>query len=108
MEATEFSTENQDNIPVVAESDWYVRPFAPGDEVGLLALYERAFRRPRDRRHWRWKLLGRQAPFNLLWVAAVRGGAVEEESIVGHYGGIPIRLKLNGQTHDAVHAVEAM
>lgn len=90
-----------------SDSDWYIRPYRAGDEGGLLALYERAFKRPRDSSHWRWKLLGRQSSFNMLWVAAVPqddGG----EHIVGHYGGIPIKIKLNGKVYDAVHAVEAM
>jgi len=91
--------------------DWYLRPFKAQDEDALLSLYERAFRRPRDRRHWQWKLLGRQAPFSLLWVAAAAapGDSPEHpERVVGHYGGIPIQVKLGDQTREAVHAVEAM
>ncbi|MGA7731257.1 MAG: GNAT family N-acetyltransferase [Chloroflexia bacterium] len=104
MEAPFSSTDNP-----TQEADWYVRPYRMGDEDGLLALYERAFRRPRDVRHWRWKLLGRRATYNLLWVAAVRGGdTIAGERIVGHYGGIPIRIKLRGEVQQAVHAVEAM
>lgn len=107
MEATRSSSPS-DNNPVADNNDWYVRPFQPQDEDGLLALYERAFRRPRDRSHWRWKLLARKARFNLLWVAAIRGGAGQGEQIVGHYGGIPIRIKLGDRIVEAVHAVEAM
>lgn len=102
-------------IPVTSgepmQPDWHVRPFSPNDEDGLLALYQRAFRRPRDKRHWRWKLLGRKAPFNLMWVAVVHSESeaeAQEAQVVGHYGGIPIRLKLGDQVFDAVHAVEAM
>src|SRR5690349_10012974 len=109
METTELTTQSQDKARPGADSDWYVRPFVASDEPGLLALYERAFGRPRDHRHWRWKLQGRQAAFNLLWVAAApEVGASGHERIIGHYGGIPIRIKLNGQLYDAVHAVEAM
>lgn len=110
MEATDLSMPAKGIAePITTGADWYVRPFEPGDEDGLLALYERAFKRPRDRSHWRWKLLGRKAAFNLLWVAAIRGSSDgPNERIVGHYGGIPIQLKLGHQTFEAVHAVEAM
>ena len=108
MEATEAPYSSTPNSPV-EDTGWYVRPFIPGDEDGLLALYERAFKRPRERSHWRWKLLGRPAPFDLLWVAAVPADkSAAQERIVGHYGGIPIRVKLRGQVRNAVHAVEAM
>lgn len=83
--------------------DWAVRPYQPGDETHLVALYTRVFGRPRSLEFWRWKLKGRDAPFETVWVAVTTGG-----QIIGQYGGIPLRVQLHGQVHPAVHAVEAM
>ena len=43
--------------------DWEVRPYQPGDEEQLVALYARVFGRPRSVAFWRWKLKGRNPPF---------------------------------------------
>jgi hypothetical protein len=83
--------------------DWDVRPYQPGDEEQLVALYARVFGRPRSLAFWRWKLKGRDAPFETVWVAVTTEG-----QIIGQYGGIPLRVQLHGQVHPAVHAVEAM
>ena len=109
MEATKSPTPTVGADTSIA-NDWYVRPLKPEDEDGTLALYERAFRRPRDRSHWRWKLRSRPAPFNLLWVAVTASDSEGPgaERVIGHYGGIPVRLKLGDRIHEAVHAVEAM
>jgi hypothetical protein len=83
---------------------WYVRTFRPEDEPGLLDLYERSYGRPRTPSNLHWKLCSRPAEFPLMWVAARK----DDESVVGHYGGIPLRLKLRDRVVPAVHAVEAM
>jgi hypothetical protein len=82
---------------------WDVRPYQPGDEAQLVALYARVFGRPRALDTWRWKLRGRNPPFETVWVATTPAG-----EIVGQYGGIPLRLKLGEAVLPAVHAVEAM
>src|SRR5689334_1290744 len=89
--------------PAPAAPTWAVRPYQPDDERELVALYERVFKRPREIATWRWKLRGRKPPFETVWVAVTPGGQV-----VGHYGGIPVRLKLGERVVPAVHAVEAM
>lgn len=83
--------------------DWDVRPYRPGDEEQLVALYARVFGRPRSLAYWCWKLKGRDAPFETVWVAVTDAG-----QIIGQYGGIPLRVQLHGQVYPAVHAVEAM
>jgi predicted N-acetyltransferase YhbS len=93
----------QDPTPSVSAPDWDVRPYQPGDEEQLVALYARVFGRPRSLEFWRWKLKGRDAPFETVWVAATDKG-----QIIGQYGGIPLRVQLHGQVVPAVHAVEAM
>ena len=90
-------------VPPAASLAWEVRAYQPDDEQQLLALYERVFKRPRAVAAWRWKLRGRTPPFETVWVAATPAGQV-----VGHYGGIPLSLKLGDRVVPAVHAVEAM
>src|SRR3712207_3528036 len=38
------------------------------------------------------------------WVAVTR----DDKRVIGHYGGIPLRVRLRGEEFPAVHAVEAM
>lgn len=80
-----------------------MRPYIPGDEEHLAGLFAQVFGRSRSVEAWRWKLKGRQAPFETVWVAVTADG-----QIVGQYGGIPLRVKLGEQVYPAVHAVEAM
>lgn len=70
----------------------------------MLSLYRRAFGRARPEEHLTWKLLTRPSDFDRMWVAVLN----ESGDIVGHYGGIPVRIKLGAQIVEAVHAVEAM
>jgi hypothetical protein len=83
--------------------DWHVRAYRPGDERQLVGLYAEVFGRPRLIEAWRWKLLGRDGSPENVWVAVTSEGR-----IVGQYGGIPLHIKLRGEIHPAVHAVEAM
>ena len=40
-----------------------IRPYPPGDEAGLVALFAQVFGRPISAKWWRWKLKGRPALF---------------------------------------------
>ncbi|HEX9991002.1 MAG TPA: GNAT family N-acetyltransferase [Chloroflexia bacterium] len=86
-----------------AAIDWQVRAYRPGDERQLVTLYAEVFGRPRSIEAWRWKLMGRAGSPENVWVAVTGEGR-----IVGQYGGIPLQMKLRGEIHPAVHAVEAM
>lgn len=83
---------------------WYVRPYRPGDEEQIASLYVEAFGRERPVEVWRWKLMEQDISPASVWVAATHQGG----RIVGHYGGIPLRVRLRGEERPAVHSVEAM
>jgi GNAT superfamily N-acetyltransferase len=48
---------------------WHIRPYRPGDERTLVALWSEAFNRPMTEEHWRWKAKGRPAPIENVGVA---------------------------------------
>lgn len=87
-----------------APATWYVRPYRPGDESQLATLYAEVFGRERPLDVWRWKLMEREVSPGSTWVAATHEG----ERIVGHYGGISLKLRLRGEEQPVVHSVEAM
>ena len=87
-----------------AAATWYVRPYRPGDEAQLAALYAEAFGRERHPQVWRWKLMEREGSPGFSWVAATLDGG----RIVGHYGGIPLKMRLRGEEREVIHGVEAM
>jgi ribosomal protein S18 acetylase RimI-like enzyme len=53
---------------------------------------------------WRWKLKGRKAPVENVWLAVTTA----DGRIVGHHAGIPISLKVQGSVHDGFVIVDAM
>ena len=83
---------------------WYVRPYRPGDETQVATLYAEVFGRERPLEVWRWKLMEREISPASVWVAVTQDG----EQVIGHYGGIPLHVRLRGEELPAVHAVEAM
>jgi GNAT superfamily N-acetyltransferase len=48
---------------------WHIRPYRPGDERDLVALWSAAFNRPMTEEHWRWKVKGRPAPIENVGIA---------------------------------------
>jgi len=84
---------------------WIIRPYEPGDESALVALYERVFGRPMSVAHWRWKL-GHAGRVPNVFVAVVRDGTGDR--IVSQCAAIPLRyLGPTGELH-AMVAVDAM
>lgn len=69
-----------------------IRPYAPGDEVGLLAGHNRIFP-PRSLAHWQWKF--RDNPTGLVHTMVA---AHEQQGIVGAYVTIPARFVVEGET----------
>ncbi len=55
-------------VPLSA-APWHIRPYRPGDERDLVALWADAFGRPMTEEHWRWKAKGRAAPVENVGVA---------------------------------------
>jgi hypothetical protein len=48
---------------------WHIRPYQPGDERTLAALWTEAFGRPMTEEHWRWKAKGRATTVENVGVA---------------------------------------
>lgn len=48
---------------------WHIRPYRPGDERALVALWTEAFGRPMTEQHWRWKAKGRATHVENVGVA---------------------------------------
>ena len=85
---------------------WQIRPFMPGDEEQIQALFERTFGKKRSLEEWKWKFLANPQVGKVphIWVAYVP----DTGRIVGHYAGIPCRIKLGDRTLDAMVSVDTM
>ncbi|HKP53908.1 MAG TPA: GNAT family N-acetyltransferase [Chloroflexia bacterium] len=94
--------------PMEASNDtlpgWDVRPYRPGDENALAALFLRVFGKEVTPKWWLWKLKGLTSPVENVWVAV----AQDDERIIGQYTGIPVRLKLGETIRDAMVSVDIM
>ena len=74
--------------PSVSHGEWIVRPYRPGDEGALVALFQRAFQRTITEAHWRWKLKQLPTPVENVWLA------VAGERVIAQYASIPVRYRL--------------
>lgn len=83
---------------------WSIRPYQPGDEADLVALFAQVFGRPITAEWWRWKLKGRPAPVENVWVAV----AEADGRIIAQYAGIPVRAQWAGPIRDAMVSVDTM
>jgi len=63
------------------------RPYQPGDETALCALFARAFGRAITPEHWRWKLNSCPTPAPNVWLAWAEGRPIFQ------YAGIPTRFQ---------------
>ncbi|HVS14437.1 MAG TPA: GNAT family N-acetyltransferase [Thermoanaerobaculia bacterium] len=85
---------------VVADFDGYtVRPYRPGDEDAILALFRRSFHVERDRAHWAWKYAANPHGAHRISLARDPGG-----ELVGQYCAYPVRLLQDGR-EQTVHQV---
>jgi GNAT acetyltransferase-like protein len=48
---------------------WHIRPYRPGDERALVALWNDAFHGPMTEEYWRWKVKGRPTPVENVGIA---------------------------------------
>lgn len=71
---------------------WHIRPYRPGDERTLVALWSQAFNRPMTEEHWRWKAKGRPAPVENVGVAV---GA--DDRPIFQFVGIPCPARVLGK-----------
>ncbi|RMG00549.1 MAG: GNAT family N-acetyltransferase [Nitrospirae bacterium] len=69
-----------------------VRMYQPGDEEGIIRLFNSIFPREMTLEEWRWKYLGRG---NTKVYSSVV--VDQEQGIVAHYGGVPHRMTYLGK-----------
>lgn len=81
-----------------------VRPFRPGDERPLAALFEEVFGRPLAPAAYRWKFIDLpwSSPAPGAWVGVVEG------RIVGHFAGTPVRFRIEREEVVAMHGADVM
>ena len=83
-------------------SEIIVRPYQPGDEVGIVSLFNKVFPQKISLEHWRWKYQENSAGFPLISVA------VDGTKIVAHRSYIPANFVLGGKVVKATHSVDFM
>lgn len=78
-------------------SDLLIRTYRPGDEVSLVAGYNRVFGLQRSLAHWQWKF--RDAPIGDNPIGRIQIVVAEdpEEGIVGTYTSLPVRIRMEGE-----------
>lgn len=82
---------------------WRCRPYQPGDETRLAALFQTVFDRPMTPAHWVWKLGQGANGVPNVWLAVDDAGHP-----VCHYAGIPRGVHLEGRDHRVMVIVDAM
>jgi hypothetical protein len=91
----------------VSQIHYEIRPYAPGDEAGILASFNRVFREvcgpgyvDRTLEYWRWEYLQNPAGHR-IWVGLVDG------LVAGNYSGTPQRFATTLGPRVFVHAVDS-
>jgi Acetyltransferase (GNAT) domain len=84
-------------------TEYAIRPWRPGDERGLVDLLGRSFGSGVTEDHWKWKLRGRTAAVDNVWLAESAEGFP-----VFHYAAIPNRFSMSGRPVTAMTAVDAV
>lgn len=79
-----------------------VRPFKDGDEHELVRFLGGPFAHEAGLQHWRWKLRHSPTQAANVWLATA------EAKPVFHYGGIPLRFRLDGPVVTAMVSVDAL
>ncbi len=83
---------------------WKLRKYRDGDEQAIVELLNFAFGKWHSLRYWKWKYRENPAGSPIIWLAE------HDSKIIGHYGIIPIKMKVgnmyvtgsfacNGATH---------
>ncbi len=83
-------------------SDWHIRPYEPGDERQIVALFERVFGRPMSEAHWRWKVGSQPAPVANVWLI------VRDGQVLAQYACVPTGFWLDGWEALVMVGVDAM
>lgn len=79
------------------------RMYREGDEYGIVKLFNRVFERQMTIEEWQWKYKGQGNPrvFSAVFEDSTAG-------IVGHYGGVPLKMLLDGEEIKGVTPVDTM
>lgn len=85
-----------------AERAWEVRPWRPGDEVAIRALFREEFGRERTAAHWKWKFLDNPCGGPFIALAWHR----ERPQLVGHQVLMPFPLCAGGRRRLAGHSLD--
>jgi len=72
-------------------TSWTIRPYRPGDETALVALFARVFNRPISEDHWRWKLK-RSTNIPNVFLAVVPDAAAGDRPVF-QCAAIPVRYR---------------
>jgi len=86
----------------MTERAWYSRRYRPGDEVELLALFNRVFGKQRSLEHWRWQFASNPYAPPTIVVALRRG----DDQVVGSHVLMPIALNASGERVLAGHTLD--
>jgi hypothetical protein len=91
---------------VTQTPSWQIRPFMAGDEDQIKALFQRTFGKERSIDEWKWKFIANPLVGKVphMFVAYLPASG----RIVGHYAGIPCRMKVGERTLDAMVSVDTM
>ncbi len=75
---------------MVRRGKWRVRPYAPGDEAGILALFRRVFGSTSTLEQWRWRTRQHPSGDALIFVTEEK----QSGKLIGHIAAIPTDLKV--------------
>ena len=79
-----------------------LRPYRPGDEEGILALFRRAYGKERSLAGWRWKFCDNPAGQQIMLAVTEAG------EVVGQYAGLPVWAAKGGRLFLFSQAVDSM
>lgn len=85
------------------ERQWSIRAYQPGDEKGLVELFNAVFGVDRSLERWYW-----QFKDNPVGEQYIRVAVTESGDLVGHYGGIPVFANWAGQQLVITQVVDVM
>ena len=91
-----------EKIIEIDQGKFVVRPYGPGDEIGVLSLWQTAFKKEMPPDVWRWKYLDN--PYEVQIALCVS----EDGTILVMYGGIPYRANWKGKTVCVTHLADIM
>ena len=78
------------------------RPYRPGDEAGIFALFKTAYGKDRSPAYWRWKYCDNPAGQQIMLAVTEAG------EVVGQYAAVPAWAASGGRRYLLSQAVESM